>query len=325
MAHNYPMIEHESQATPSNTVDVAVIIVTYNSARHLDALRRMLLEGTVVPERMLVVDNASADDTVARARAAGFEVIETGTNDGFGSGCNAGLGAVSNEFVLFCNPDVEPTPDALERLLNALRNTSTAAIAGAAFDEALQGRKFIRITGQMVSFLPKGMSARFPLRRYECRVRIDQSQEQVVVDYAVGAFILCRTAVLRSAGGFDERFFLYFEEDDLARRLGKSGWLSILVPAARVAHEHNASSEGLSGPMMTPFRMHSVYLYYCKYHSRAYAEFARCTLALGVTLDRAYRALARRQQVYGAGTALAPFHSIKSIRAAHERSGNARN
>jgi N-acetylglucosaminyl-diphospho-decaprenol L-rhamnosyltransferase len=231
---------------------------------------------------------------------------------------------VSNEFVLFCNPDVAPAPDALERLLNALKKTSTAAIAGAAFDEMLQGRKFIRITGQMVSFLPKRMSRKFPLRRYECRVQIDQSQDQVVVDYAVGAFILCRVAALRSVGGFDKRFFLYFEEDDLARRLGKSGWLSILVPAAHVAHEHNASSEGSSGPMMTPFRVHSAFLYYRKYHSRIYAEFARCALAIGVTLDRVYRALARRQQVYGAGTALAPYRSIESIRNAHERSANAR-
>ncbi len=299
---------------PRKAADVAVVVVTHNSARHLAALRRSLSTSSTLPARMLVVDNASTDDTVNSAVAAGFEVLETGSNDGFGAACNAGLGAVSNEFVLFCNPDVAPAPDALERLLSALMTTPRAAIAGAAFEDTYQARKFVRITGQMVGFLPKALSSRFPFRRYECRIEVDQSQDHVVVDYAVGAFILCRVAALRSVAGFDEQFFLYFEEDDLARRLGKCGWLTLLVSSARVGHEHNASSEGMDGPLMTAFRMHSAYLYYRKYHSRVYAEFARCVLAVGVTLDRGYRALARRPQVYGTGTALAPFRTIEAIR-----------
>lgn len=321
---NDRMIENQSRPIHRDVVDVAVVVVTYNSARHLEALRIALSSGSVVPSRMLVVDNASQDDTVDRAVSAGFEVLEAGSNDGFGAGCNAGLHVITNEFVLICNPDVAPSSEALERLLIALKKTPNAAIAGAAFDEALPARKFIRITGQIVSFLPKRISCKFPLRRYECRLQIDQSQEQVVVDYAVGAFILCRSSALKSVGGFDERFFLYFEEDDLARRLAERGWLSLLVPAAFVAHEHNASSEGLDGPMMTPFRLHSAYLYYCKHHSRIYAEFARCILAVGVTLDRIYRRLAGRKQVYGAGTATAAFRSIESIRGDHERRARGR-
>jgi N-acetylglucosaminyl-diphospho-decaprenol L-rhamnosyltransferase len=315
------MTEHEHQPEPasSDTMDVAVVVVTYNSARHLASLGDALSSGSVVPARMLVVDNASADDTVDRALSAGFEVLETGSNKGFGAGCNAGLNAVSNEFVLFCNPDVKPAPDSLNRLLAALNATSTAAIAGAAFDEPFPARRFIRITGQMVGFLPKSVSRRFPFRRYECRLPVDQSQERVVVDYAVGAFILCRVAALRSVGGFDERFFLYFEEDDLARRLNERGWLTLLVPGAHVEHEHNASSEGFDGPMMTPFRIHSAYLYYRKHHSRVYAEFARVILAVGVTLDRMFRSFAGRRQVYGASTAVAPFRTIEAIRRDHER------
>jgi N-acetylglucosaminyl-diphospho-decaprenol L-rhamnosyltransferase len=302
----------------SEIVDVAVVAVTYNSARHLEALGHALSSGSVQPARALVVDNASTDGTVEAATSAGFEVLETGANDGFGAACNAGLAAVANTFVLFCNPDVTPAPDAIQRLLAALRKNETAAIAGATFDDALQGRKHIRLSGQLVGFLPMRVSRLRPLQRYECRLEIDQTQEQVEVDFAVGAFILCRVDALRSVGGFDERFFLYFEEDDLSRRLGKCGWSTVLVPSARVSHEHNASSEGLDGPSMTAFRLHSAYLYYRKYHSRAYAELARFTLAMGVTCDRAYRALVGRKQVYGRGTATAPFRSIESIRRALE-------
>jgi N-acetylglucosaminyl-diphospho-decaprenol L-rhamnosyltransferase len=306
--------EYRSGTSPRAQADIAVIVVTHNSARHLESLGRALAEGSVLPARMLVVDNESLDDTVMRARSAGFEVLETGSNRGFGAGCNAGLHAVANEFVLFCNPDASPAPDALERLLDALARTPAAAIAGAAFGEAFQARKFARITGHIVGFLPARLSRSRPLRRFERRIEVDETRDQIVVDYAVGAFILCRTAALRLVGGFDESFFLYFEEADLAHRLGDRGWQTLLVPAACVAHEHNASSTGMDGPKMTPFRIHSAYLYYRKHHSRAYAEVARCVLATGVALDRCYRALAGRAQVYGPGTVAAPFKSIDTIR-----------
>jgi N-acetylglucosaminyl-diphospho-decaprenol L-rhamnosyltransferase len=291
---------------------VTAVVVSHNSARHLPALGHALLSGSLVPDRMLLIDNASVDDSVSSARLAGFDVHETGSNDGFGAACNAALSITSTEFVLFCNPDVLPSPGALEVLVTALITNSKAAIAG-----SVGARRFSQLSSEIVGFFPRRLQHR--VQRFGGSLSVDQGKDQVVVDYVVGAFILCRVAALRSVGGFDERFFLYFEEDDLARRLGKSGWLSILVPAASVAHEDTASSEGASRRMMTPFRRHSAYLYYRKYHSRIYAEFARCTLAVGVTLDRIYRALVRRPQVYGPGTVTAPFRSIDALRRAHER------
>ena len=296
---------------------VTAVIVTHNSARHLAALGYALAAGSLVPTRMLVVDNASVDDTVACARFAGFDVLEAGVNDGFGAGCNVGLRAASTEFVLFCNPDVLPSRGALERLLVALTTTATAAIAGATLGDQVQARRFSRITANVVGFLPGRLQHR--VQRFTQNLSVDQGKDQVVVDYAEGAFILCRVAALRSVDGFDERFFLYFEEEDLSRRLGERGWQTLLVPSATVAHEHSASSEGVDKAIMAPFRMHSLYWYYRKYHSRIYAEFARCAIATCVMLDRGYRALARRPQVYGPRTAIAPFRSTGSIRRGYER------
>ncbi len=296
---------------------MTAVVVTHNSGRHVAALGHALATGSLVPTRMLAVDNASIDDTVARARSAGFDVLETGVNDGFGAGCNAGLCAASTEFVLFCNPDVQPSHSALERLLAALTTTATAAIAGAALGDQPQARRFSRVTANVAGFLPNRMQSR--VRRFKQSRAVDPSEDHVVVDYAEGAFILCRVAPLRSVEGFDERFFLYCEEEDLSRRLGARGWETLLVPSATVFHEQSASCDGVDGAVMAPFRIHSLYWYYRKYHSRGYAELARGAVAICVMLDRGYRALARRPQVYGPRTAIAPFCSIDTIRREHDR------
>jgi len=296
---------------------ITAIVVTHNSARHLAALGRALSSGSLAPTRMLVVDNASTDDTAAQARAAGFEVLETGSNHGFGAACNAGLRAASTELVFFCNPDVRPSPSALERLAEALTNAPTAAVAGAALDDPPVARRFSRITADLVSFLPHRLYRR--LARFTRDVPVDPGEGHVVVDYAVGACILCRAAAVRSVGGFDEGFFLYCEEEDLCRRLGERGWQTLFISSAVAIHDASTSSEGAGAAVTAPFLFHSRYRYYRKYHVRTYAELARCTLAACVAMDRTYRALTRRQQAYGAGTALAPFRSSSSIRRDFER------
>jgi N-acetylglucosaminyl-diphospho-decaprenol L-rhamnosyltransferase len=302
---------------PARITGVTAVVVTHNSARHLEALGLAFSAGTVVPTRILAVDNASVDDTVDRARAAGFDVLETGVNGGFGAGCNAGLRVAATEFVLFCNPDVRPSRGALERMLDALRSTPTAAIAGAAFREEVDARRFSRITTDVAGFLPNRLQGR--VRRFKEKLPVDHGEDHLVVDYAEGAFILCRVAVLRSVEGFDERFFLYCEEEDLSRRLGERGWQTLLVPSAIVSHEGRSSSEGFDGATMAPLRIHSLYCYYRKYHSRGYAEFGRYVIATCVMLDRGYRLLARRPQVYGPRTAIAPFRSTESVRRDQER------
>ena len=292
---------------------VTAVVVTHNSGRHLAGLGRAFSDCTVTPARLLAVDNASVDDSVEQARRAGFEVNATGYNRGFGAGCNVGLRSASTEFVLFCNPDVRPTPAALERLLDVLIDTPDAAIVGPAFDEPARALRFSRIVTGVAGFAPRRLKARFRHwpRQYSL---VDRDEPPVVVDYAMGAFLLCRVAALESVGGFDESFFLYCEEEDLSRRLTGSSWKTLLVPSALVAHEHSSSSAGVDEAVMAPIRIHSLYWYYRKHRSRAYAECARAAIAACMVFHRAYRALTRQAQVYGPKTASAPFRSPDSMR-----------
>ena len=298
------------------TAAVTAVVVTHNSARHLSELAETLESGSVSPGRMLVVDNASADDSVARARLAGFDVCETGSNDGFGAACNAALRITDSELVLICNPDVRPSPTALEGLTAALAENPTAAVAGPVFNRRLRARRFSRISGSLYTFLPGWLQR--PLKRLDREVPVERG-DHIVVDYVVGACMLCRVEPLRAVGGFDERFFLYSEEEDLCRRLGMRGWQTLFVPSVTVAHARRASSDGVDREVMAPFRFHSLYFYYRKYHSRLYAELARCALWMCVTCDHRFRALTHRQQIYGPSTAKALFWSTDRVRADYER------
>ncbi len=296
---------------------VTAVVVTHNSARHLAPLGQALSAGSLAPARMLAVDNLSDDGTVEQARAAGFEVLATGANRGFGAGCNVGLRATRTEFVLFCNPDVRPAAMALERLMAALTGASAAAIAGAVVNDQVRPRGFSRISKNVAGFLPDRLRDR--LRRGGRQSPAGGGEVPFVVDYVEGALLLCRAAPLRSLEGFDERFFLYFEEEDLSRRLCEHGWQTLLVPSAAVTHEERGSSEDFGQAAMAPFFTNSLYWYYRKYNARPYAELARCVIAACVTLDRGYRVITRQPQLYGRGAALAPFRDVESVRRAHER------
>jgi GT2 family glycosyltransferase len=292
---------------------VTAVVPTFNSSRHLSRLAELMRSASVLAVRMLVVDNASSDDTSDVARANGFEVLQNSHNEGFGAACNAGLQIAESEYVLLCNPDVRPSSDTLELLLSALQETPRAAVAGAALGGESGVRRFSRLSGSVASFLPANVHRRLGLGR-----RGGSSAEgkaHLAVDYVEGAFMLCRVAALRSVGGFDERFFLYHEEEDLCRRLARRGWLTLLVPAAVAGHDHGTSSDGVGGGAMTAFRLHSLYWYQRKYHSRAYAELVRLAVAACVLLDRLCRALTRRRQVYPAGTARAAFRTVDALRA----------
>lgn len=291
--------------------EVTAVVVTHNSGHHLASLGDAFSASTLRPERMLAVDNRSCDESVAHAQTVGFEVHETGTNDGFGAACNVALQRASTEFVLFCNPDVSPAPDAIELLLAALLRTPTAAVAGVAFDRPFLARRFSRLTGDIWTFLPAWLQR--PLGHFSNEVPVDPRHQQVVVDYVVGAFMLCRVAALRSVGGFDEGFFLYCEEEDLCRRLGANGWSTLFVGSATVAHRHSTSSRGVDRSVMAQFLFHSLYLYYRKYYPRWYAELARCVHSSCMLVDRLYRRLTRQPQAYSRETVGASFRNVNVL------------
>ena len=199
---------------------------------------------------MVVVDNASADGSVAlvRERFPEAVLVESRANLGFGAGCNLGAGAApGSPLLLFLNPDAEVTPGAVPALLERLHHTPTAAIAGprlASPDGAPRRPGAAFRPWARSSWRAPPWSGATPAGA-PCAATASRAGRRSPgpVDWLSGACLLVRRAAFDEVGGFDPLFFMYFEEVDLARRLAGRGWETWYEPAAVVLHHHSRSAD----------------------------------------------------------------------------------
>ena len=209
---------------------IALVIVTHNSADHivgtLEALGAQLRQG----DELVLVDNDSRDGTVdaARAAAAG-RVLEQGRNLGFAGGCNAGAAATSAPLLLFLNPDARLAPDCLDEL----RRIATERPRWGAWQAlvTMDGGTTINTAGNVAHFLGIGWAGR-------CGEPLDAApSEPLEVGFASGAALVVRRESWDLVEGFDERYFMYCEDLDLAFRLRLVGYEAGVAPRARVEHD----------------------------------------------------------------------------------------
>ena len=178
---------------------------------------------------MVVVDNASQDgtaDTLARLLPQA-QIVRNATNKGFGSANNQGIAQVDTRYALLLNPDCEIQPEALAALLDTAERYPQAAIIapqGWRSKEAVQPsyrQAFYEYRPKQVYRIPDGT----------CSAK-----------WLHGCCLLIRVAAFREFGGFDENFFLYYEDDDLCLRALQAGYDCLLEPQAKVLHVGGASS-----------------------------------------------------------------------------------
>ncbi|WP_340117696.1 glycosyltransferase family 2 protein [Pelagibius sp. 7325] len=224
-------------------------IVTYRSAGLVETA--VLSALAAMPEdvdgRVILIDNQSPDDTAqVNARlAAGDPRVTAVVNDsnaGFGGGHNKILAMVDSTWHVFCNPDITVMPGALDALVNVLRHQPDVAIVSPRVhfeDGRLQplNRRPPTLWDLFLRrFMPRPLRPVFRKRmeRYEM---LDVGYDKPCdVPFSSGAFMACRTGALKAVGGFDERYFLYFEDADLSRALQRAGWRTIYCPDALVLH-----------------------------------------------------------------------------------------
>jgi len=237
------------------TARVRAVVVNWNGAHLLDDCLGSLLAQDLPPGALeiVVVDNASSDDSVAvlRDRFPTVEVVENTVNRGFAGGVDAGLTNLDAPYVVLLNNDATFAPDAISRLVEALE-ASDGAHAGAATAHILltepdeQGRTLVNSTGNVLT------SAGSATDRDWLAVDGSISPERRVFGFCGGAALL-RTSALAEVGTFDERLFLYYEDTDLSWRLRAAGWTVRYVEGAVAEHAHAASSD----PTSAIFRYHN--------------------------------------------------------------------
>lgn len=218
--------------------DVTVIIVNHDGGRHVVRCLECLAAQTRLPERILVLDNASRDESVAacermiagderlRHRA---EVRRLGGNLGFATACNRGIEAADTPLVALLNPDAFPEPQWLERLLDAAAAHPEAAAFGSR--QMLDDRPDV-IDGIGDRCHVGGLVWRGGHGR---RLVADDLRSREIFSPCAAAAVY-RTAAVRAVGGFDDAFFCYVEDVDLGFRLRLAGHVARSVPDAVVRH-----------------------------------------------------------------------------------------
>lgn len=232
---------------------VSVIVLNYRSPQTTVKCVHDLQEQSVSGQmEILVVDNHSEDDSIGvlRNRCSEFEnvrIIETSRNDGFATGYNAGTFHAQGEFVLINNPSKSLQKDGVSLLMKKMQSDPSLGIIAPKLihpdgTRRHSNREFPRFADILArrSFLGKV----FPglLKRY-LMLDVDFDKEQEV-DWVIGGCFMIRRDVFEELGGFDERFFLFFEDTDLCRRCREYGKKVVYFPSVvAVDKKHRLSGE----------------------------------------------------------------------------------
>ena len=250
--------------------ELTAIIVNYNAGDELRrALQSIADELAGQPWEGVVVDNASADGSAAGTRefAPRVRLLSNQQNVGFGRGVNQGFAATEAPLVLVINPDARLTAGAVAAMRADLDAHPGCAIVGPRIlspDGSVQGSA--RGDPDMLTGLFGRSSALrrvFPSLALSRRNVLDAQAGEggIDVDWVSGACMLARREALQRVGGFDERYFLYWEDADLCRRLRQAGYRIRYVPAATAVHRVGHSSRTVRKAAVRAFH-ESAYLYY---------------------------------------------------------------
>jgi GT2 family glycosyltransferase len=251
---------------PQTPPRVSIILVNFNGIavilNCLASIQRHLMPGEY---EVIVVDNQSTDGSVD-AIAEAFPQVQlllAPRNDGFGAGNNLGAKAAQGEFLLLLNSDTEISSNILSPLLAMADRNGEIGILGPQLRNP--DASFQISTSPAISLQGEAAAVKL-LRQYERDPEsvVQQFSTPQAVDIVVGAAMLIRRSLFESLGGFDEDYFMYFEESDLCQRAREAGWQVWYIPEVQVMHIKGASTQQQASPMRLEYRR-SQLLYYQKH------------------------------------------------------------
>lgn len=261
-----------------------VVVVNFNTRSHLRACLEDVAAGQ--PNEIVVVDNASSDGSVEMVRNEFPDValVENSVNPGYGAGANRGIAACSSEYVLLLNSDTRIRRGELSALASYLDQNPRVAVAGPRLlnaDGTLQPSSYPHPTPLFV-FMEEstlGRWIRYVPYAKEHYLRTWSHSHSKSVPWVLGAALAIRRSAFETVGGFDESFFLYWEEIDLCQRLRESGWKIHFTPLATLTHIGGAST-GPRGGEMTRQLFNSAAHFYRRHYSRWHLVALRIVILL---------------------------------------------
>lgn len=256
--------------------DVTLSIVSHNSRKDLQGLMPGLEKACgKLSHQIIVVDNMSTDGAAeyVAARFPGAVLIRNSQRKGYGANHNQAIEVAKGRYIALMNADLVLRPGSIEKIMNYMEENSDVGMASGNFvfpDGAPQNlNKRLPVIADLFirRFLPSVVrNKKFfadRISRYEMK---DVGYSDFAdVPFLSGAFLFVRTDALRELGGFDERFFLYFEDVDLCRRISKK-WRTVFHPGVEIVHRwHRAAHNEIKWALVF---MQSAFQYFKKWGFR---------------------------------------------------------
>lgn len=257
-------------------VRVSIIIVNYNAGQVLiNCLNSIESHLQVVNYEVIIVDNCSTDGSLSVVEKKFPQIIihRQEKNTGFGAGSNLGANIAKGEFLLFLNPDTLVKDNILLPLVELAQKESSIGVVGP---------NLLNLDGTFQYSTQSTLSVwkEFLIKqnkKYNLHAQTVSIQSEV--SFVTGAAFFVRKKTFEAVGGFDENFFMYFEDVDLCLRVKKQGWKIIYTPKVSLIHIKGYSSRNISDAIAIEYRRSQIY-YYQKHRSLWEQVFIRIYLVL---------------------------------------------
>lgn len=268
---------------------VRVVCVVYHPGDELERFVDTLAAASSGPVELVVVDNGD-DHTVAEKVAArcGAHLLVPGRNLGYGAAANRGAAGATAPWLVVANSDIEWQPGALDRLVAAGEEQPSAGSLGPML---LNTDGTIYPSARALPSLRQGAGHALFARVWPGNpwTRAYHARQESVGGYLreagwlSGACLLLRRTAFEQVGGFDESYFMFFEDVDLGERLGRAGWENLYVPDVRVTHVGGTSWRERPAPMIRAHHS-SARQYLARRYGHWYQAPLRLALRLGLDL-----------------------------------------
>jgi N-acetylglucosaminyl-diphospho-decaprenol L-rhamnosyltransferase len=271
--------------------DLTVATVSYRSADRVAALLSSLKASTIPIPRLIVANNAVDDDAIRDLAAAEtqVEVVETGANLGYGGAMNAAIRErpSTSRWILLINPDLRFEPDAIERMLATGDSEPDIGVVGPLI---MTPHGEVYPSARRLPSLRTGVghalfSRLWPGNPWTHAYLSDREDPPRRRDagWLSGSCLLVRRKAFDAVDGFDESYFMYFEDVDLGARIARAGWRLVYEPDAVIHHEGGHSTSTAARKMVIAHHR-SAYLYLSRKYRAWYLWPVRVTLRVGLAI-----------------------------------------
>lgn len=289
-------------------VEISVCIVAFKAERELNQCLKSIF--SFPPKKsfeVIVVDNNEDSKKTLNVlkRYGKAKYIKSLQNKGYGAGNNLGATMARGDVFLFLNPDTQVTKDAIDNLYNFLKTHTKAAVVG---PQILSYEKDIPSQTPTSELTPlRGLFALSFINKLWPDNTVSQSyyrsfdfRNDSCVGTVPGSAIMIKAPIFRSIGGFDEKLFLYFEENDICKRLAKKNWEVWMTPKAKVFHHWEKSTSHVKPQQIQRYFNESRFYYFRKHFGivsalivELFARFGKreaigCAIVCGVALAKLY-------------------------------------